>query len=99
MEHRTGGIHQAIVTTVVQAKARLSDISQKDLDAGIEPMLEEREIHVKLHGMPQLHFSFAAVFGTDQKIEIFGVALQQSKSDVGTQITCGACDESCHDLS
>src|SRR3989442_351951 len=99
MEHGIGRLHQAFIISLAKAKAHLSNIPQEDLNMGIEPMLEVREVQVKLHGMPQLHFSFAAVFGTNQKIEIFGVALQQSGSDVGAKIPCGAGDESCHDLS
>ena len=78
MKHRVGGPHQAFVISLAKAKTRVSNVSQEDLDAGIEPMLEGREVQVKLHGLPQLQLSFTALFGTNQKVERLGVVLQQS---------------------
>ena len=96
MDHGIGGVDQAIVIVIGEAKVRCSQITAKDPHTGLEMLIKSRKLEVQLQGLPQTARGFLLVAGTHQQVQRGAVLLQQVRGDVCADVSGGTSQEYRH---
>ena len=96
MDHRIGGVDQAVVVVIGEAKVRRGQVAAKDPHARLKVFVESREIQMQLQGLPQAARGFLRIAGAHQQVQRSAVLLQQVGGDVRADVSGGTSQEYRH---
>ena len=77
MNHRVSRVDEPVVSIAVQTKLRSRQIANKNSNARLQMLVEAREVHVQLHGLPQSHFGITRIFAAYQQIQARSVLVEE----------------------
>jgi len=96
MDHRIGGVDQAIVIIPRQTELSPRQVSAKDSDPRLQIFVEPWEVQMQLQRMPQAHLRLVRISRPYQHVQRSSVLLQQIGGDVPADVSSGPGQEYRH---
>ena len=87
VNHRVGGVHQAIVVILRQPELRRGQIAAKNSHPRLQVFIEAREVQVQLQRLPQTHLGFVSIARPDQQVQRSAVPFQQIGGDMRADVS------------
>ena len=87
MNHRIGGVHQAIVFVASQPETRSCQITAEDANLGLQVLVETGEFQVQLQAAPEPELSFLRVARAHQYVERCPVIREKIGGDMGADVS------------